>query len=164
MFPISKKLSAGLGLEYYVDRYYINAGEYSPPEGFWTYDVAPLSTYARCAMLDIPIHLTFHFSGIDKPGVFASIGATSINILEEKYKYTYEKPNPHLIQEWSGNNTGRQIFNSIRLAAGFKFHVKKQWFATVYPYVQIPISGIGFGDVKLYTVGTTLSVRLQKNR
>lgn len=158
-YAVTNKLSTTLGLGYKEDHYGAGAGAYKPLKGFWTDGIAPVYTRANCHILEIPIGLNYHFSGIAENSLFASAGLTSIFMLREDYYFNYPEDNKEHIDSWSGQNESKHLFNDIYISAGYQRRISNNLSLKLSPYFQIPLKGIGHGNLKLYTLGTKFSVQ-----
>lgn len=133
--------------------YVAGKGEYMPPYGFWTRRIAPESTRGLCNMLEIPVLLKYYPGGYSGKGFFVSAGASSYVFLMEEYWYEYAAEDPDLIRWWQTGKDQAHWFAFGQLAAGYQASLSKRWALQVEPYLQIPFSGVGHGQVEIYSLG-----------
>ncbi|MCB9267651.1 MAG: hypothetical protein H6558_21720 [Lewinellaceae bacterium] len=147
------RLSLGLGASLLRMNYVAGKGEYMPPYGFWTRRIAPESTRGLCNMLEIPVLLKYYPGGYSGKGFFVSAGASSYVFLMEEYWYEYAAEDPDLIRWWQTGKDQAHWFAFGQLAAGYQASLSKRWALQVEPYLQIPFSGVGHGQVEIYSLG-----------
>ncbi|MEO1437460.1 MAG: outer membrane beta-barrel protein [Bacteroidota bacterium] len=155
-YRFARTWSVGLGGHISRKIYEAQANDYKAPTGFWTRGVAAESTEAACTILEIPISATYYFNGFQRHSFYAKGGMTSYFMLREEYQYSYENPEPDLIKRWIGRNANQHYFALLHFATGFQQRLGRSYVIQYEPYVQIPVSGVGHGNVKLFTIGTTV--------
>ena len=157
----------GLQLEYrFANRFAIKTGanyihmwydagkdEYIPEKGFWVDGIAPVSTRGLCNMVEIPILLSYYFKGHQNDGFFATAGVASYIILEEHYWYKYENPPTDPIRYWRSYADEPNWLNIGHISVGYSKFFSGKWSVQISPYVQVPLTGVGHGDVKIYSLG-----------
>ncbi|HFA49269.1 MAG TPA: hypothetical protein ENJ95_09655 [Bacteroidetes bacterium] len=150
------KYSASLGANYIRKKYDVGAGEYIPPKGFWTNGIAPVSTDARCNVLELPLLLSYYPKGYSNPGFFGNIGMVSYLMLRERYTYTYADPAPDSIIAWGTDNEYQTWFGIAQIAFGYNHILSEKTSLQYLPYLQIPLAGVGHGNVKLWSIGMSM--------
>lgn len=138
-------------------KYQARPGSYTPPKGFWTRKIAPVETDGECTVLEIPVGLTFYPKGYDQSGFFSEVGMSSFLMLEEHYYYHYDVPDNDLVRYWGGENENQHWLGILNISIGYNLLVSDHLSARVAPYTQIPLSGVGHGQVKLSNLGAQLS-------
>lgn len=132
-------------------------GDYHPADNGWRqYDVKHID--ANCSVWDLPLNLQYTLQGTEHHRLFVSTGLSSFWMHEEKYTYYYKTP-AGAPGEWTKamRDQNRHLFSIINLSAGYERswrHLSLQ-FA---PYAKIPMGGVGYGKVKLYSAGIELRV------
>jgi len=170
------KLSIGAGLGYtfhdkltirtgfYSSRkiYSASPGEYHPPASFWNYYPDLENVDADCKVYEIPLLLGYNFGNSSKQNWFGTAGLSSYLMKRETYNYTYK--------DFSGQyrNTSRTIydknkhyFSVLTLSAGYQRKISNTFFFTAEPYVKIPLTGVGYGKVKLNSAGVLFSLGIK---
>ncbi len=168
------KLLAGGGLGYtfnnrftvrtgfYTARkiYTAEPGAYNPPANFWTYYPYLEKVDADCKVYEIPLSLSYNFG--NKPGQswFASAGVSSLLMKKETYNYFYKyTPSaPTVTRKWTIENENKHYFSVLTLSAGYQRRIGKQVFITAEPYLKLPLSGVGYGKVKLNSGGVLFTI------
>ncbi|MCB0630819.1 MAG: hypothetical protein R2824_22410 [Saprospiraceae bacterium] len=175
--PTKVDLKAGLQLEYfYQGRYSISlganyvrksyvAGEgaYKPPVGFWTRKIAPQSTTGYCRILEVPVLIGYYPTGMLRSGFFAKAGFTSFFMLKERYYFHYDLPDEDLVKKWYGTNEYRHWFAIGQVTAGYHLKLSHRASLQLAPYFQLPLTGLGHGKVKLWSLGMSAGFNYRVN-
>ncbi|MCK5102925.1 MAG: hypothetical protein KAR17_08920 [Cyclobacteriaceae bacterium] len=59
-------------------------------------------------------------------------------------------------------NENRYWFGILNMAVSYEHILTNEWSYMVGPYVNLPLTGIGHGNVELRSFGTRASVRLNR--
>lgn len=157
-YLIGAKQMIGLGVELSKKAYLADGGDYKPPYGFWTRRIAPTETFGSCTILEIPLSFTRRFGPLHLPGGFAQVGLASYLMLRENYYYHYEQSDPDLIRWWRTKNDNQHWLSVVNLAGGFSYPVGAKYALSLGPFLNIPLGGVGHGEVKLYSLGIKLGM------
>mgnify|MGYP001600401975 FL=1 len=171
------KLFAGAGMGYtFKDRLTIRSGFYSgrkiytsspdsyhPPATFWNYYPNLQKVDADCRVYEIPLSLSYNFSHSSKQQFFASAGISSLLMKRETYDYYYKytATGPTVNRKYTIKDQNKHYFSILTLSGGYQKNIGKSLSVTVEPYLKLPLSGIGFGNVKLNSGGILLSVGIK---
>lgn len=155
------RFSAGIGLNYSKKKYKAHGWEYTPTKGFWTYGAVPETIEGACNILDIPINFSYYFPNANGQRFVVRGGISSWLMLEEEYWYKYESNDPDLIHWWGTKNENYHYFSIINISAGFEHPLSNRVGVLVEPYLNIPLTGVGFGKVDLYSTGVKFSMKLK---
>ncbi len=150
---VGSKIGIYTGVGYISDTYQAGKYDYKPERGFWTRSIAPDRTNARCRILDFPIGIQYHLSGTKRSGIVISAGFTSQYMLREAYYYKYENEEPDLVKNWMGNGESFHWLSGTQISVMYRLNVGKGLAIGVNPYFNIPIKGIGHGNIKISTMG-----------
>lgn len=159
-YQLNHRWSIQTGLTYSMKKYKASGDDYNPPYGFWGYGDVPENTDAECNVIDIPVNIRYYFSAKDKSRFFASTGLSTYLMLTEDYYYHYDGYyDPDLVDSWSVRNENQHPFGIYNLSAGYQRSLGKQWFLEIEPFIKVPLSGVGFGKVDLWSTGAMFSVK-----
>jgi hypothetical protein len=161
-FNPSKKWTIRSGFFVAKKVYSTNTSEYHPPENFW-YNFPDLkSVKADCNVYEIPLILNFNFKQSLKYQWFGGIGVSSYFMKKEDYDFISKNPSGQgSYSNYSIRNENKHFFSSLRVSAGYERSLKKPISLVAEPYLNIPISGVGYGKVKLYNAGILLTLRIK---
>lgn len=140
--------------------YSTRGSRYNPPE-FLNNGVNPDRTTALCLILDIPLGIKYNVINFDKSSLFATAGLSSYIMLNEDYQFEYETDYSSYESTYEVKNGSRHLFNNIGLSVGYELNLFSKWNLRAEPFINIPLNGVGWGDVKLYSVGSYVSINYQ---
>jgi hypothetical protein len=158
-FQLNRRWSINSGITYSMKNYTAKAEDYHPPKGFWDYGVVPDMTEGYCDVIDIPLNIRYYFKPEKINRLFASTGLSTYLMLTEDYYYHYQQNDPYLVQSWSGTNENQHYFAIYNLSVGYQRSMGKQWFLEIEPFVKLPLTGVGFGEVDLWSTGASFSLK-----
>ena len=141
--------------------------QYSLPPGTSYYYLQKVN--ANCNVIDIPLNVDYYFDQKGKHSWFVSAGLSSYLMKKETYDYFYKMPTGQIYNEdWSISNQNKHFFSVLDLSAGYQYLLNKQFSLTAQPYVDLPLTGIGAGKVKLNSAGILFTIKvkpfLKKNK
>lgn len=132
--------------------------DYNPPDNNWrNYDVKSID--ANCTVIEVPINVDYSLWQSSASRIFISGGLSSLWMHNEEYIYRYKTAGGDWDQ-WSKkmHDQNHHLFSLINLSPGYERsfqHLSIQ----VAPYIKIPVSGIGYGKVKLYSTGVHFTLQ-----
>ena len=167
-YALSKNISIRTG--FFVARkiYDADSADYHPPSNFWNYYSNLQKIDANCLVYEIPLSVVYNFASAKKHNWFVSGGLSSYLMKKEEYEYNYKNSwgQPQVYYR-TYKNENSHIFSVLNLSGGYQHHLSDRVSVMGEPYVKIPVSGVGYGKVKLNSAGVlfTVSVRpfLKKN-
>ncbi len=171
------KLLAGGGLGYtFKDRLTIRTGFYSgrkiytalpgayhPPAIFYTYYPNLEKVDANCKVYEIPFFISYNFGRTSKQNWFAAAGVSSYLMKSETYNYFYKysPSSPIVNRKRTINNENKHYFSALTFSAGYFYNINRYISFMVEPYIKVPISGVGYGKVKLNSAGLLFSIGIK---
>jgi hypothetical protein len=175
--PGKAKLVIGAGVGYtFMDRLTLRAGFYSARKIYsagkedYKPAVTPPNYYyldnvdANCKVYEIPITLSYRFGRSTRHHFFAGAGLSSYLMKEEVYDYTYKYPgNPPVIytHTYSYKNENNHYFSVLGISGGYQRNLNRNVAISAEPYLRIPLSGVGAGNVKLNSAGVLFSISVK---
>ncbi|MBC9910930.1 hypothetical protein [Chitinophaga varians] len=108
---------------------------------------------ADCDVLDVPINMNYTFLSVKKNKISATLGFSNYFMLKEKYEYLYEYGPA---KERTVKNENQLYLSIINAGILYQRPVSRGLLLGVQPYVKIPLNGVGYGQVKLYSAGMTI--------
>lgn len=108
---------------------------------------------ANCDVLDIPINMNYTFLSVKRNKISATLGFSNYFMLKEKYQYLYEYGPP---KERTIQNENQHYLSIINAGILYQRPVSHGLLLGVQPYVKIPLNGVGYGQVKLYSAGVSI--------
>ena len=126
--------------------------------------MAPSSVDASCDILEVPVSIGFFQKKNNQNGFYSKLGMTSIIMLEEHYWYFYDQEIPGQIKYWGGRNENKHWFGIGEVAFGYQQYLTPKTSVQIEPFLQIPLAGVGNGNVKLWSVGVNMKFNFQVNK
>ena len=162
-YAISKNLSLVSGLAVSNVKYKASGNEYNPPQA-WNYGIMPDQTTAVCMVLDIPVNLKANIFNFEKSRFFVTAGLSSYIMLNEDYQFRYKGDASGLQASWSERTGTRHWLSNAGFSVGFEYDLSSKWSLRAEPHIKIPLKGVGWGDVRLYSVGNFISLNYRFDR
>ena len=139
-------------------KYKVGGDEYSQPSGFWnsvTHGEVPEWIDADCHVLDIPINIRYRFIENDGSSLSASVGLSSYLMLSEDYHYELSYGDG----TWGSGHENNHFLSVGNLQVYYERKLGKYFSVEVAPFLKLPLSGYGHGDIKFHSIGTFISVK-----
>lgn len=162
-YSLTKNISLVSGVAISNVRYKAYGQEYNPPQS-WNYGVPPDQAAAVCLVLDIPLNLKANIFNFNRSRIFATAGVSSYIMLHEDYQFSYSGDAANLERSWSDRTGTRHWFSNAGLSIGFEYDLSPNWSLRAEPHIKIPLKGVGWGDVDLYSMGSFLSINYRFGR
>ena len=170
-YHVKNRWSFSTGVVKSFKKYIGDGDDYAPPAGYWrnnTNGIIPETIDGKCNVLEIPVMVQYTIANVGKSRFLVGAGASSYIMLNESYTYNFEQPNPGAKPGWNSKKSSALFFNVINVTAGFEHRVFPGFMMGVEPYLKIPVEGVGWSNLNLYSVGASLTLRYiilnQKNR
>ena len=90
----------------------------------------------------------------------ARVNLLSNFMLREEYDYQFDESSDDFTGVFSGEN--HNFASQIELSTAYKLRTGGGYFIDAGPYLKLPLSGVGHGNVRLTSVGIRIGVSLVK--
>lgn len=164
----------GIAIEYYLTdnlaisagaqrskvRYQASGSEYGAPNGYFQ-SSTPSEVYGRCILIDIPINLKYEFWNFDRSRLYATAGLSSYVMLDEDYQFEYDNAGystSNKKQRWHERTGTGYWMSNATLSVGYELDMSRNVSLRAAPFVKLPLKGVGWGDVNLYSLGSFFSI------
>jgi len=141
--------------------YTANKYNYKPDIQYPTYNLEKID--ADCEVYEVPLSVAYNFINAQKHSFFGSMGLSSLFMKKEEYQYLYKYPGPPVttyVHTKELYNENQHYFSVLTLSAGYTRRLNKTFSVSAEPYVKLPLAGIGYGHVKLNSMGVLFSVNV----
>ncbi len=158
-YDIRPNLTLRAGLIRSRKIYTAGPDDYKMYDQFWTYASELNKVDANCLVYEIPVSLLYHFRSKGKGNWFTSAGFASVLMKKEDYEFDYKDlagQQRYSSRSWS--NYSNHILAAVQLSGGYRYPLSKKFSISAEPYIKIPVTGIGYGDVKLRGAGMLISL------
>jgi hypothetical protein len=133
--------------------------EYDPPAYFWQIYPDLKQIDADCKVLEIPLSLSYNFSSSARRSWFGAIGLSSYLMKRETYDYLYKDSWGQLQNKQATiYNVNKHYFSVLTLSGGYQRNINNTFSIMAEPYLKIPITGVGYGKVKLAGAGVLFTL------
>jgi hypothetical protein len=161
-YDISKKLNIRTGFYLSKKIYSVSGDDYKiPPGSIGNYQYLE-SVEANCKVYEIPVKLAYSFGKIKNHSWFVSTGLSSYLMKKESYDYYYKTPSGQVYnKDWSISNKNKHFFSVLDISGGYQYSFNSQFSLIAEPYVNLPLTGIGAGKVKLNSGGILFTMQVK---
>ena len=153
------EVSAGLA---FSRKIYKGAGAEYTMEGGWFKDIEPMRMDAKCNVIEIPLAFSYYTNGFRNSGFFADLGISSYMLHSEWYGFEYDDAliaRPDRYKEVIEEDKNTHLVGVGRFAIGYQKVISNNTSLQIAPYLQFPLTGIGAGQVNLYSSGVQIAVK-----
>jgi len=158
-FNISKRWSVSTGLIYTKKEYTAAGEDYHPPKHYWTYYVDLKKVSGDCQMLEIPLNVRYNIIQNTKSQWFASAGLSTYLMMNQNYRYYYYFTGMPSERDWNRSDDTTHLLSIVNLSAGFEKSISRTLSIQAEPYLKIPLSGMGFGEMDINSYGLYLTLK-----
>lgn len=161
-FGATKKLTITSGVVYSSKPYNTSFANYVTTYNF-KHD--PTDVTADCKMLDIPINIGYQIYGNFRNKLSVGTGLSSYLMLHEKYTYNYADGanSDAWPQTYTVPNSKGYLLSIININATYEHKINSNFGISVQPYMKVPISGVGYSNIKLQSTGVAVGVTYNIN-
>lgn len=161
-FGATKKLTITSGVVYSSKPYNTSFANYVTTYNF-KHD--PTDVTADCKMLDIPINIGYQVYGNFRNKLSVGTGLSSYLMLREKYTYNYADGANSAAwpQTYTVPNSKGYLLSIININATYEHKINSKFGISVQPYMKVPISGVGYSNIKLQSTGVAVGVTYNIN-
>jgi len=152
---LTKKFTISTGAAYAKTPYSTDFYNYHTSYPFKT---NPETVTADCRVLDIPLNIDYKFIQKGRNSFSVGSGLSSYIMLSEKYHYDYANPNPYWLTDVSVENKNRHFLGVLNLDATYQRQLNSKLSLALQPYLKLPLTDIGNGQVKLQSTGVSVGV------
>jgi len=157
-YLLTNKLRLRASLIRSVKRYKA-ASEYYTAPAAWGWWPGSYEVNGNCRITEIPID--FRYDLISRPmhTIFFSAGMNSLLMRNERYSYDYYvngTPRTAAVRIENGANF---VLSVVNLSTGIERQLSNHLSFQAEPFVQLPLGGVGAGQVRLSSAGLLFSIK-----
>ena len=157
---VSKKFSVSTGV-LYSDKPYLTAFEnYHTP---YQFQVNPVNVAENCKMLDIPLNIGYQVYNKHQNKLIIGTGLSSYLMLQESYKFNYADPYATGPTNFTVPHSNGYYFGVLNLNATYERQVTSKVGITLQPYLKLPLTNVGYSQVRLQTTGVAIGLSWNLN-
>ena len=162
-YYLSKRVSIQAGFFKGTKKYIAGKKDYkAKPGSYWgTVDIKRVD--ANCLVYEIPVSVRYDFSTKNNWQIFAGTGISSFIMKKEEYAYDYIYYNTlhHAKASYNGN---KHLFSVLRVVGGVERKFKSNFSIFVQPGLAIPMSGVGEGQIKLFSSEILIGLKFRPQK
>jgi hypothetical protein len=156
-YAFSDKLSASVGIIQTEVRYRAASGQYNPPY-YWPPGSSPDEIIATCLMFDIPVSIKYNFVTFERSRLYSTVSLTSYIMRNEDYRFRYSEGASGYPESWSAHTGKGYWLSNAGFSIGYEYDLNRTWSLRAEPFIRVPIREVGWGNAKLYSVGSFISL------
>lgn len=169
-YQFGNKFLISSGVIFSKKNYQTEGTNYTPqPQHRWADGVAPATIDGECDVFEIPLELSYFFKGNSVNSFYASAGITSYLMNQEEYNLAFSDPireaDPNVPKRISSTNEDskqQHYFGIGTFSIGYQKYINRNTSIQIEPYLQIPFTGIGLGQVDLISTGVQVKIAFRK--
>jgi hypothetical protein len=157
---VSKKFTISTGALYSVKPYLTNFEDYHTP---YQFRENPVNVTADCRMLDIPLNLGYQVYNKQQNKLSIGTGLSSYIMLHEKYTFNYGSTYAYGPPGYTVPKSSKYFFGVLNLNATYDRQLNSKVGISVQPYLKLPLTNIGYSQVKLQSTGVAVGLKWNLN-
>ena len=158
-YNLNDKWSVKTGAFVTDKNYSGGSGVYKVPPGSYYQEITDFN--AICKIIEIPLLISYKFKQGKKSNLLVSAGPVTSIMKSEEYHY-------HYLNNSGGTGYGKKYyttnkvdwFSGLRISPAYERFFGNRFSASAEPFIQLPISGIGQGSVKLFSLGFQINTTI----
>jgi hypothetical protein len=156
-----KKFSLTTGASYSTKPYTLPYSQYHTS---YKLKYEPEYVTADCRVLDIPINLGYQLYNKSSNKISIGAGMSSYIMMHESYTYNYGASSTLYGPSYYAVKTrGKYLFSIMNLEATYERKVNSKVGLSLTPYYKIPLSDIGYSQVRVQTFGVAVGLNWNIN-
>ncbi|GGI27667.1 outer membrane beta-barrel protein [Pedobacter mendelii] len=155
---LTKRLSVTTGAAYAKKIYNSEFSLYNP-NSTYVFKNQPINIHANCDVIDIPLNVNYKIFEKRKNSLTLSTGLSSYLMLKEKYSYTYAE-NAQGRKEYEVKNQNKHYLGIANIGVEFQHKINNKFSISARPFMKLPLTDIGYGNMKLSSTGVAVSVNM----
>lgn len=164
---VSKKFTVTTGVIYSAKPYLTNFDTYHTS---YTFPVTPVNVTADCRMLDIPLNVGYQVYSKRQNRISIGTGLSSYLMLHENYTFNYAAPTYNSYgysytspTSYTVPHSKSYLLGVFNLNATYERPISSKIDIAVEPYLKLPLSNIGYSQVRLQSTGVAVGLKWNLN-
>lgn len=155
-----KKFTISTGVSYSSKPYSLPFDDYHTA---YKLKYSPDYVQADCRLLDIPINIGYQFYNQHRNKISVGTGLSSYIMMHERYNYEYDTPSPTASTGYTVKNNGKYLFSIMNFEVTYQRQINSKVGISLQPFLKIPLSNIGYSQVKIETAGVAVGLNWNFN-
>jgi hypothetical protein len=157
---INQNFSLEAGLLSTRKNYYSEGSYYDKSRIYMPANAKLTTVSGDCRMVEIPLSIRYDFKPAARSHWFAAAGISNFLMKKENYDYTYYyySTNYYATYHKTYEKASRDWMSVLQLSGGYNYSLKNGLRLRLEPYLQLPLKGVGYGDLPLTSYGFRLGI------
>jgi len=159
-YQFVNRLHLGTGLLFSKKNYTARNQDYHVPRNYYQMNGLKDVDFVKgtMSMIEIPINLRYDFSVTGNTIFFATAGVSTYLFGKENSNYYFDSFGREACKEY--NYSGQHNFlSAASLSLGVETGISNSISVLVAPYMKLPLDNIGFGKIRMNSVGINVAIR-----
>lgn len=156
-YRFNKRLVLQTGLMYSQKHYTVTDAQY-PGYNTSNPNFKMLRVQANCFMWDIPLNLRFDAWSTPKRKAYVLAGVSSYLMSREDLHYYFTWNNTPRYKGWVNETDKMYNLSEFNFAIGYEHALSREWSVKLEPFIKLPISSVGTGEVNLTSLGALAGI------
>ncbi len=157
-YRLTNRLRVRAGVVSSYKRYRAASTDYQVPAS-WHWFAGDYTLDANCRVTEIPLDLRYDVLSRPTYTVFTSLGINSLLMRNECYSYDWTINGQTFTKTAQVLNGSNHFLRVLNLAVGIERPLGGRWSAQAEPFWQVPLAGVGAGQVRLSSAGLAFSLK-----
>jgi hypothetical protein len=161
-YHVLNRLSVNTGFLWTHKNYTALASDFHPPSGSWLNNNNMVQLHyveGSANMLEIPLNIRYDFKLADNSLFYLTGGVSSYLVGDENCLYFYENFGMNRRAPEKETDPQNYWFAALNLAMGIEKPISTSFSIQAEPYLKLPLSGVGIGNVQLNSFGINFSLK-----
>jgi len=156
-----KRFTLSTGVNYSAKPYTLPFDQYHTAYKFKN---DPQYVTADCRVLDIPINVGYQLYNKSRNKISVGTGLSSYIMMHESYTYDYGSSSTvYGPSYYAVKGKGKYLFSIMNIQASYERQVNSKVGISLQPYLKVPLSNIGYSQVKVQTYGVAVGLNWNIN-
>lgn len=154
-YTFNSRWAVQAGVYFSGKKYMAGEGDYTPKPGSY-YDNPNYvieSVDADCSVLEIPVSVRYTFIQKKKNNLFVLAGLSTAIMKKEDYVYDYMRYGNPTYSSYTYKTGKAHFLSAASIAIGLEHQLNRKFSILFAPYLNLPLQGIGEGQVHLNSFG-----------
>ncbi|MDX1592476.1 MAG: hypothetical protein R3283_10955, partial [Balneolaceae bacterium] len=156
-YALTKRLSVSVGIVQTEVNYKAPSSEYDPPY-YWQPGTSPSEIIATCLMLDLPLTFKYNLFQFERSRIYSSATLSSYYMQNEEYQFRYSGATQGGPDGYNETGNKAYWFSNAGVSIGYEFDLNQTWSLRAEPFLRLPLREVGWGNARLYSMGTFISL------
>lgn len=161
-YHLTNFISLHTGALFTRKNYKMRGQDFKAPAGSWVANYKLETVDGFCNMWEVPLVMRYTFSSKTKTQPFISTGLSSYFMTRENYNYFYYYNGLPVRRNANYPNGKTHIFSILKISGGWIRQTGKTTALAIEPFANLPLSGLGYGSVRLSSFGLNFSYQFRQ--